>query len=170
MSSRGHGFVVQHGEGAFLCFGWRDEADGLQKPAIVKPFHPVEGRELDGLEVAPRASSMDDLSLVEAVDRFGEGVVVRVADAADGRLDPGFGEPIGVIDRNLLGAAIAMMNEAAAAGGPSVMERLLEGVQDEVGVRRPAGSAADDPPRIGVDDEGDLAGRREGSGRLARWA
>ena len=45
--SRGHGFVVQHGEVAFLCFGRRDEADGLQKPAIVKPVHPVEGRELD---------------------------------------------------------------------------------------------------------------------------
>jgi hypothetical protein len=46
---------------------------------------------------------MDDLSLVEAVDRFGEGVVVRIADAADGRLDPGFGEPLGVLDRNILG-------------------------------------------------------------------
>ena len=61
--SRGHGFVVQHGEVAFLCFGRRDEADGLQKPAIVKPVHPVEDRELDGLEVAPWASSMDDLAL-----------------------------------------------------------------------------------------------------------
>ena len=80
----------------------------------------------------------------------------KVADAADGRLDPGFGEPLGVLDRNVLGAAIAMMNEAAAAGRPSVMERLFEGVQDEVGVRRPAGSPADDPPRVGVDDEGDI--------------
>jgi hypothetical protein len=47
---------------------------------------------------------MDDLSLVEAVDRFGEGVVIRVADAAEGRLDPGFGETLGVLDPNLLGA------------------------------------------------------------------
>ena len=29
--------------------------------------------------------------------------VVRVADAADGRLDSGFGEPLGVFDRNILG-------------------------------------------------------------------
>ena len=72
--SRGHGWVVQHGEVALLGFGRRDEADGFQKPAIVEPVHPLEGCELDGLEVAPRASSMDDLSLVEAVDRFGEGV------------------------------------------------------------------------------------------------
>jgi hypothetical protein len=55
-----------------------------------------------------------------------------------------------------LGAAIAMMNEAAAAGRPSVMERLFEGVQDEVRMRCPAGSPADDPPRISVDDEGDI--------------
>ena len=48
------------------------------------------------------------------------------------------------------------MNEAAAAGGPSIMERLFEGVQNEVRVRRPAGSPADDPSSIGVDDEGDI--------------
>ena len=47
------------------------------------------------------------------------------------------------------------MNEAGAAGRPSVMERLFKGVQDEVRVRRPAGSPADDPPRVGVDDEGE---------------
>ena len=134
--SRGHGWVVQHGEVALLGFGRRDEADGFQKPAIVEPVHPLEGCELDGLEVAPRASSMDDFSFVETVDRFGESVVVRIADAADGRFDSGFGEPLGVFDRNILGAAIAMMDEAAGVGRPSVMERLFEGVQDEVGVRR----------------------------------
>ena len=75
MSSRGHYFVVQHGEVAFLGFGPRDKADGLQKPAILEPVHPLESCELDGLEVAPRASAMDDFSFVETVDRFGEGVV-----------------------------------------------------------------------------------------------
>src|SRR5271165_2453702 len=99
---------------------------------------------------------MDDLGLVEAVYRLGQRVVVRVADAADGRLDPGFGKALGVIDRNILGAAIAMMDEAAAAGGPSVMERLLQGVENEVGMRRPAGEPADDPPGVRVDDEGDI--------------
>ena len=136
--SRGHGLVVQHGEVAFLGFGRRDVADGLQQPAIVEPVHPFEGRELDGLEVAPRAASMDDLGLVETVDRFGEGVVVTVADAADRRLDPGFGQALGVLDRDILGAAIAMMDEAAATGRPPVMERLFQGVQDEVR-RAPSG-------------------------------
>jgi hypothetical protein len=79
--SRGHSWVDQHGEVAFLGFGRRDVADGLQEPAIVEPVHPLEGRELDGLEVPPGPTTMNDLSLVEAIDRLGEGVVVRVADA-----------------------------------------------------------------------------------------
>ena len=107
--SRCHGWVGQHGEVAFLSFGRRDEADGLQKPAIVEPVHPLESCELDGLEVPPRPASMDDLGLVEAVDRFGEGVVVRVADAANGRFDPGFGKALGVLDRNILGASDALL-------------------------------------------------------------
>ena len=109
LNERGHGCVVQHGEVAFLGFGRRDEADGLQKPAIVEPVHPLEGCALDGLEVAPRSASMDDLGLVETVDRFGEGVVVRVADAADGGLDFGFGEALGVLDRNILAAPDALL-------------------------------------------------------------
>jgi hypothetical protein len=107
--SRGHGCAVQHGEVAFLGFGRRDEAEGLQKPAIVEPVHPFESCELDRLEATPRPASMDDLRLVEAIDRFGEGVVVGVADAADGRLDPGLGETLGVLDRNILDATDALL-------------------------------------------------------------
>ena len=56
-----------------------------------------EGRELDGLERAPWSASMDDLGLVETVDRFGEGVVVAVAHAAYRRLDARFGQALGVL-------------------------------------------------------------------------
>ena len=54
--SGGRRYVVQHGEVAFLGFGRRDEADGLQKPAIVEPVHPFEGCELDGFEATPRSA------------------------------------------------------------------------------------------------------------------
>ena len=74
--SRCHGCVVQHGEVSFLGLGPWDEADGLQKPTVVEPVRPLEGCELDRLEVTPRSASMDDLGLVEAIDRFGEGVFV----------------------------------------------------------------------------------------------
>jgi hypothetical protein len=54
--SRGH-WVAQHDEIAFLGFGRRDVADRLQEPANVEPVDPLEGCELDPLEVAPLCSS-----------------------------------------------------------------------------------------------------------------
>ena len=58
-----------------------------------------------------------DLGLVEAVDRLGQGVVIAVAHTADRRLDAGLGEALGVLDRQVLAAAIAVMDEAAAWSG-----------------------------------------------------
>ncbi len=55
-------------------FGWGDVADGLQKPSMVEPVDPLQGGEFNRFEAAPRSAPMDDLGLVEAVDRFGEGV------------------------------------------------------------------------------------------------
>jgi hypothetical protein len=46
---------------------------------------------------------MDDLGFVEAVDRLGESVVIGVADAANGWLDAGLGQALGVFDRDVLG-------------------------------------------------------------------
>ena len=85
---------------AFLGFGRRDVADGLQQPAIVEPVDPGQGRELDGLEAPPRPTPMNDLSLVEAIDRLGESVVVAVSDAVDGRLDASFRQTLGVSNAN----------------------------------------------------------------------
>ena len=50
LKSRRHGGLLCHGIVAFLGFGWRDVADGLQQPAIVEPVHPLQRRELDSLE------------------------------------------------------------------------------------------------------------------------
>jgi hypothetical protein len=46
--SRRHGRLFQHGVVAFLGFGRRDVADGLQEPPVVEPVHPFQRRELDG--------------------------------------------------------------------------------------------------------------------------
>src|SRR5271168_1357722 len=55
-----------------------------------------------------------------------------------------------------LGAAVAMVDEATAVGWPSGVERLFQSVQDKLGMGRSAGPPADDPPDVGVDDEGDV--------------
>ena len=39
---------------------------------------------------------MDDLGLLKAVDRFGESVVLTVADTPDGRLDARLRQPFGI--------------------------------------------------------------------------
>jgi hypothetical protein len=85
--ARRHGWFFQHGVVALLGFGRRDVADGRQQPAIVEPVDPGQRGELDGLEAMPWPTPMDDLGLVEAVDGFGESIVIGISHAADGGLD-----------------------------------------------------------------------------------
>ncbi|GAC1045208.1 hypothetical protein thsrh120_52120 [Rhizobium sp. No.120] len=83
----GHSRCVQHGIVSFFRLGRRNVSDWLEKAAVIESIDPFERGELHGFEVAPRSPSMDDLGLVKAVDRFGESVVITVANTSDGRLD-----------------------------------------------------------------------------------
>ena len=53
-----------------------------------------EGGELDVLRTTPGPASTGHLGLVEADDGFSQSVIVRVASAADGRLNTRLGEPV----------------------------------------------------------------------------
>ena len=94
--SRGHGWLIQHGVVVFLGFRRRNVTDRLEQPTIVEPVHPFQCCDLDGLEAPPWPTSMDYLGLVETVDRFGESIVVAVADAADRGFDTGFRQALSV--------------------------------------------------------------------------
>lgn len=48
------------------------------------------------------------------------------------------------------------MNETAPMGRPAIMESLLQGIEDEAGMRRSARPPPHDPPGVGVYDEGDV--------------
>lgn len=74
---RCHGWFAQHGEVALLSFGRRDVADGPQQPAIAEPVVPGQCHKLDGLEASPGPTPMNELCLVEAVDRFSESIRQR---------------------------------------------------------------------------------------------
>lgn len=52
---------------------------------------------------------MNDFGLMETVDRFGECIVVTVADASDRRLYASFRQRLGVADRQLLNAPDALL-------------------------------------------------------------
>ena len=108
------------------------------------------------VSASPRSAPMDDLGLVETVDRFGECVVVAVSDATNRRLHAGLRQALGVFDRDVLAAPVAYVHEPAAMDGPPVMQRLLQCVEHEAGMGRPADPPAHDTAGIGIDHKGDV--------------
>ena len=52
---------------------------------MIEPVYPFQCRELDGLEIPPRATTTNHFSLVEPDDRLGEGVESPTASRADVR-------------------------------------------------------------------------------------
>ena len=125
-----HGRCVQHGVISFFGFGWRYVADGLQKATVVEPIYPFQRGELHGFEVSPRSSPMDDLGLVKTIDRFGESVVITVADTPDRRLDASFRQPFGIANGHILRSAVGMVNQSSTVDGPPIMKRLVEGIEN----------------------------------------
>ena len=122
----------------------RDVSDRLQQPSVIEPVHPVEGRELDVLDVAPRTAAADDFGLEQADDGLGQGVVVRVADTAHRGLDTRLEESFRVTDREVLHAAIAVVDEPVALR--SRLQSLLEGIQRQVAAQGSSSAPAHDHP------------------------
>jgi len=65
---------------------------------MVETVDPFEGGEFNRFEAAPWSAPVNDLGLEKTVDRFGECVVVAVANASDGRLDAWLGRSEYFID------------------------------------------------------------------------
>ena len=92
----GHGWRVQHGVISFFGLCWRHVSDGFQKTPVVEPIDPFERGELHGFEIAPWSSPVDDLGLVKTVDRFGESIIITVANTSDGGLDARLRQSLGI--------------------------------------------------------------------------
>jgi hypothetical protein len=114
------------------------------------------------------AAPVDYLGFVEAVEGLGQGIVVAVAGAADRGLDARLGKPLGILDRNVLHTAIAVVDEAATPDRPALVQGLLQCVQHKAGVSGARDTPTDDAPGKGVDDEGDIdeAGPRRDVGEV----
>ena len=78
--------------------------DAAHRRNLIGRLRPFERGVFDRVERPPRPTPMNDLGLVKAIDRLGQGVVIAVADAADRRFDASFGKPFGVFDRDVLAA------------------------------------------------------------------
>ena len=69
---------------------------------MVEPVDVLDGGELHVVEPGSGAAFPDQLGLVEAVERLGQGVVVGVAPGSHRGHRAGVGEALGVADRQLL--------------------------------------------------------------------
>lgn len=126
----------------------------FQQAVCVEPGAPSRSSILDVVQAVPGSAVPDDFRLEEPGDRFGQGVVVRVPAAADRRLDPGLGEPLGLPEQQVLDAAVAVMHHPCV--GVPIMQRLLQRVEGESAGQRARGPPADDPPGEDIDHEGDV--------------
>ena len=110
------------------------------------------------VDAAPRPGFLDQLGLVEAVDRLGQRVEGR-ADSTGRWPNTGCGETFAIGQRDVLQPMIMVLNEAGeidvalASAGP---DGLLDGVEDQPGSHRDAGPPAQDAAGVGVDDERDV--------------
>ena len=71
---------------------------------------------------------MDNFGLEEAIDRLCQRVVVAVTDAADRRFDAGVFQSFSVFDRQILAAAVAVVNQPHALDRAALMDRLFKGI------------------------------------------
>lgn len=131
----------------------RDVADRFEQAPVVEAINPLQCSEFDGFDIAPGTATINDLGFLQPVDRLSQGVVVRVAGAVDRRLDAAFGKPLTVANRQVLGAAVAVVDQPIdiAAGG----ERLLERIEHEVRLHRGAHPPANNHAREHIDHKGD---------------
>src|SRR5262245_66216887 len=104
---------------------------------------------------------VNDLGLEQSDDRLSESIVVRVADAADRRLDAGRRQALSVTNREILAAPVAMMNHAFRIG--TSPQRLLKRIQDQIRMHRAGDTPADDAARKHIDDESHVYESRPGS-------
>ncbi len=99
---------------------------------------------------------MDDLGLVKTVDRFGESVVITVADTSDGRLNACLRQSLRIANGHILRAAVGMVDEPATVDGPSIMKRLIECIENKTRMGSPACPPTDDAASKGIDYERDV--------------
>ena len=96
--------------------GRRDAAEVVEDASVVEPVDTFESGEFEIVEAAPGSLVANQSGLVEAVDRLGERVVIRIASGPDRLDNPVFGESLGVANRQILPAAVAVMNELVEIG------------------------------------------------------
>ena len=78
---------------------------------MVEPVDRLSGGELDMVDAAPRAGFLDQLGLVEAVDRLGQRVVEGRADSTGRWPNTGCGETFAIGQRDVLRPVVVVVDQ-----------------------------------------------------------
>ena len=89
-----------------LVLNGRNITNRFEQTAVIEPVYPLERGVLDLLDVPPRCPPSDHLGFVQAVNRFGQCVVIAVANAPYRGGDAGLGQTVTVANRQILCAGV----------------------------------------------------------------
>src|SRR5471032_1214067 len=123
---------------------------------MIEPGYPFQGRQFDGLARLPGSAAMYELRFVQAVDGLCQRIIIAVALTAHRGLNAGFCQALAVADGNILRAPVAMMNQGVVALRLAGVQRLFQGIQDEVGAHRTADAPGYDAPRKHINHKGHI--------------
>lgn len=79
-----------------------------------------------------------------------------IPDIADRGIDACLSQSLGVSDRQILTAAVAVVDQPVSLGRRPLADGLVQGVEDEAGRHRCRDAPTDDFPGEDVDDKGDI--------------
>lgn len=119
---------------------------------MVVPVHPFQGRHFYSFAALPRLA-VDPLGLVQTVDGLSQCVVVAVALAANRGLNASLCQPLGIADRDVLAATVAVMDQTTRAMRLAGIQGLFLSIQHKVGFHARTDSPADDSPGKHVDHD-----------------
>ena len=88
-----------------LEFHWRHISAVFIQAPVVEPVQVGRRFRLNVIRIPPWPPRLDQLRLIQTIDRFGQRIVMRVADSADRRINPGFEETLGETNRRILAPA-----------------------------------------------------------------
>src|SRR5690554_6333293 len=126
-----------------------------QQPLVVEPVNPFQGGDFHCFATAP-GLPIDQLCFVQPVDGFSQSIVMAISFAAYIGLYAGLSETLGVSGGDVLATPVAMVYQAVHAARLSSVQRLLQGIQNEVCSHAVAHPPANDTPGKYIDHEGDV--------------
>jgi hypothetical protein len=130
---------------------------GLVQALLVPPVDPRRSGQLELLHRFPGPSSVDQLGLVEAVDRIGQCVVEGIALGSDRGHGLLVGQTLGVANGQILNPAIGMMDQLGQVLAVASADGHLERVEGQIGAQGLRHSPSDDAPGEGIGDEAGVA-------------